>query len=419
MKHLREKLANLSVQMNGILAKATAEKRANLTTEEAEQFDRVQVDYDATEADLNRSVRAAKITAVLGESQNPGVVAQFAAGAPDLSKIKDAHTRAFNAYLRAGIEGVSSEDLAVLGTKFRNTTSTTTGSQGGYLVPQDFSDLLERAQKWFGGMDATGTFTTGDGADLVWPTLNDTASMGRIIGQNVAVTQADPSFGQLLFKSYIFSSDLVLIPFALLQDSAFDLNTLVASLLGERIGRLKNKKYTIGAGSGSGEPLGIVPAAVAAGNVLVLGTGHSASLSFDDLTDLEHLVDPAYRPGSKYMFHDSTLKALKKLKDNNLRPLWTPANYAAGGNAAQPAINDHPYVINNDMAVLGANNASVLFGDLSKYKQRQVAGGTTVRRLDERFADALQVGFFAYTRVDGGLIDAGTHPVAVLENSAT
>ena len=149
--------------------------------------------------------------------------------------------------------------------------------------------------------------------------------------------------------------------------------------------------------------------------------GETTSIVYDDLVNLEHTVDPAYRelPTSKFMFADSTLKILKKLKDSQNRPLWQPALTASFGAGAQPTILDHGYVINSDMATMAANANSILFGDMSAYKVRKIAGDVTVLRLVERFAEYLQVGFIGFLRRDGNLIDAGTHPIAVLQNSAT
>jgi HK97 family phage major capsid protein len=81
-------------------------------------------------------------------------------------------------------------------------------------------------------------------------------------------------------------------------------------------------------------------------------------------------------------------------------------------------INGYPYVINQDVASMSANAKSILFGDFSKYKIRRVMD-TTVLRLTERYAEFGQVGFIAFSRADGNLIDAGTHPVAYYSNSAT
>jgi HK97 family phage major capsid protein len=69
-----------------------------------------------------------------------------------------------------------------------------------------------------------------------------------------------------------------------------------------------------------------------------------------------------------------------------------------------------PYTINQDMPAATAGLKSVLYGDFSNYHIRD-AGNVILLRLEERYADALQVGFLAFLRSDGDLIDAGTNPV--------
>jgi HK97 family phage major capsid protein len=139
------------------------------------------------------------------------------------------------------------------------------------------------------------------------------------------------------------------------------------------------------------------------------------------LVNVYHAVDPAYRqrPSAKYMFNDTTLKVIRLLVDGSSRPLWQPGISAGFGTGFPPTILDKEYVINSDMPNMAASAYAVLFGDLKSYKLRRVAGGVTVMRLVERYAEFLQVGFLAFVRFDGQLIDAGTHPVATWQNSAT
>jgi HK97 family phage major capsid protein len=114
------------------------------------------------------------------------------------------------------------------------------------------------------------------------------------------------------------------------------------------------------------------------------------------------------------MMSDTALKLVKKLKDGIGRPLWMP-----GLAVKEPdTINSYPYVINQDMATPAASAKPVVFGDFTNYFMRRVAG-VQVLRLTERFADSNQVAFLAFQRWDGQLIDAGTHPVKYLQNSAS
>jgi HK97 family phage major capsid protein len=129
------------------------------------------------------------------------------------------------------------------------------------------------------------------------------------------------------------------------------------------------------------------------------------------------------------MFNDAVLKTLKKLVDGNQRPLWQPgltASFQEGAAVnlldARPTILSHPYILNQDMAVPAASSYTMLFGDMSKYKLRKV-GQIQVQRLVERFADYLQIGYLAWLRADGQLVDAaivsGQSPIAVGQQSAT
>jgi HK97 family phage major capsid protein len=62
------------------------------------------------------------------------------------------------------------------------------------------------------------------------------------------------------------------------------------------------------------------------------------------------------------------------------------------------------------MDALATGKKPVVFGALDKYLIRNVKA-LSIMRLSERFADYGQVAFIGFSRADGNLIDAGTHPV--------
>lgn len=450
-KKQREELDRLATQMHDYLAKIDASGRG-WTSQEREEYGKMEADYEAREGVIEAMEKAETRSAALAQPLNPkgitiaGIddpaILDFIAKGPlppkamqeKMARINaDPHERAFHNYLHQkpehqGLDGLDAQDRAVLSRfSFQNAQSGSVGSQGGYLIPQGFSEQLMEAMKWFGGIEGVvGEFSTATGNPWPWPTINDTTNKGRIIGQDVQVTETDFVFGQVTFNAYIGSSDLVLIPLALMDDSYFDMDALTARLLGIRLGRLLNNQCTVGTGSAA--PTGIVTAAVTAGNTYTFPTGETAAIAYSDLVNLEHAVDPDYRyqPSTRWMFSDAMLKLLKKLVDGNNRPLWQPgltASFAQGAAvdlvASKPTILDHPYIINQDMAAPAASADSILFGDMSAFKLRRVAGGITVLRLVERYADYLQVGFIAFMRFDSNLIDAGTHPIAVGIQSAS
>jgi HK97 family phage major capsid protein len=289
-----------------------------------------------------------------------------------------------------------------------------TDTGGGFTVPQGFYDQLIDAEKAYGGMiDASFVFDTTTGNALPIPTDNDTTNTGAILGENTQVSPQDVTFGAVTMNAYTYSSKLVLVSNQLLQDTAFNLDAWLSGKLGTRLGRITNTHFTTG--TGASQPAGVVTGATlgyTAGNST--SSGETTSIVFDDLVELEHSVDPAYRKKAVFMMADSSLKVIKKLKDGIGRPLWM-----AGLAVKEPdTINSYPYVINQDMAAMAASAKSVLFGDFSNYFIRRVAG-IQILRLTERYADYNQVGFLAFQRWDGQLVDAGTHPIKYLQHSAT
>jgi HK97 family phage major capsid protein len=440
----QQKLDRLSVQMNAIVARCKKENNRGLTSDERTKFHLMEEEYTEIEdaIRLNGDDTGSRPRLPAG-ALSTGVVSEF-----DVEEVRDTYrltesqrrernrpeNRAFMNYIRNGLDGMDPEERAlVMARKFnaaslgiKNTMSTTTGSQGEYVVPTGFADALMEALLWFGGVSDgnVGILNTPTGNTMPYPTINDTYNRGRVMGENVQTVETDFVFGTVSFSAYILCSDLVLIPLALLQDSYFDLESWSAHLLGVRIGRQLNYVGTVG--SGTNQPTGIVTAAVAAGNVFQLGTGNTATIGYSNLVDVMHLVNPNHRekPSSKWMFSDTMLKLIKKLVDGNNRPLWQPGLTSSFQDGAtvigpgKPQILGAEYVINDDMAVPSSDAYTALFGDMSTFKVRKI-GEPTILVLSERYADYLQKGILGFLRVDSNLVDAGTHPIAVLQQSAS
>ena len=144
-------------------------------------------------------------------------------------------------------------------------------------------------------------------------------------------------------------------------------------------------------------------------------TASATAITSDELLDLQHSVDRAYRdqPGVGWMFHDNVALALRKLKDSNGRYHWVD-----GMQAGQPSqLFTKPVSINNDMASsIATGNITALFGQFTKYKVRQV-GTVRIRRLMERHAENDQEAFIGFQEADGKLIDAGVAPVKSLQQA--
>lgn len=335
----------------------------------------------------------------------------------EAKEIQKRYKRAFGNYLRGGVERLGPEEREVLqrgyttlptGDMDARDLSAITGTTGGFAVPQEFSNQVEVAMRDFSGVlqSRAQVITTGTGADLPWPTINDTTNEGEQVDENTATGTQDITFGQITAKAYLFSSRLILVPLQLMQDTAIDLEGLLASLFAERLGRIQNRRFTTG--NNANQPQGVVTA-----STLGRTAAASAAITYDETIDLQHSVDPAYRLNGEYMFNDNTLALLRKLKDADGRPIWQPSMTASMANGAPGTLNGSPYWINQHMANAASGARSMLFGDFSKYKIRSVKGMTIVR-LTERYAEKFQVGFMAFKRLDGRLSNAGTNPITHL-----
>jgi HK97 family phage major capsid protein len=405
---MRRDRANLVKQYEEVLNRATEETR-ELTTDEENQIDRIMKDEDELRKKIEREEWLEERNSQLSGHEN-----RFKAQRED-DKTKLEYRDVFKKWAISGVGSLNEEERSVLQGQYQNlgpeerALAVGTGAAGGFTVPQDFFNKMTDAMKSFGCMYECSTILPTDtGASLPMPTSNDTQNKGRIIGENVpANTNVDPAFGQKTLGAYIYTSDIVLVPVGLLQDSAFDLETWLATKLGERIGRIGNEHFTIG--DGVNKPRGIITDA-SVGKVGV--TGQTTSVTFEDLLDLEHAVDPAYRAKAKFKFHDTTLKAIKKLKDSQGRPLFLP-----GVAYKEPdTINGFGYWINQDMPIMAAGAKSIAFGVMESYYIRLVKNPITVR-FGEKYMDSFQIGFATFQRQDGLYLNAGTNPIALYQNS--
>jgi HK97 family phage major capsid protein len=279
------------------------------------------------------------------------------------------------------------------------------GQAGGTLMaPESMVNTIEVNMLSYSGiLQAAEIMRTATRERVRWPTINDTSNKGRRLGENDPVTSTSrPATGAVYWDVYKYTSDEILVPYELLNGTPYNLAVIIAQLCGERIGRKFNDDGTTG--TGGGQPKGIVTAAT------TFGAAAATSIAWDDLDDLIAAVDPAYRTGAAFMFHDAIRNKLKKLKDGNGRPLW-----ADGPNGTEPVLlKGYPWFINQSMdSTVASGKKSVLFGQVSKYKVRQV---DTIRiyRLIERHRENDQDAFMAFAEMDGNLLDAGTAPVKVL-----
>lgn len=397
---MREKQQKLVADARALLADIkddTAEARvAELET----QHDAAMAEFDKIEARIKREEDAEARERMLNEADARRPNADARATDKTTEKTDaEKHAEAFRSFLAGGISSLTVEQRAFMKKVEERGQSVGTQTQGGYLVPGIFlAELIKSLKMWGPMMDpgVTRMIQTATGATITMPSMNDTANEGALIGENQQVSVSEVNFGTKSLDAYKYTSGVVLISDELLQDAVMDVEGIVRDAMAERIGRIANRHLTVG--DGATKPNGIV---TAAGTTAAAG---ASAITFDDLINLEHSVDPAYRsdPSVGWMFNDNTLKAARKLKDLEGNYIWQPANVQTG---APSVLLNYRYSINQAVADIGTTNKSVVFGALNKYVVRTV-NEFSMKRLVERYADYGQVGLIGFMRIDGELLDS-------------
>lgn len=401
IKQLREQRANVWAQAQEFRDRAARGEAMSAEDEAAWQralddVDSLGTKIETRERDLNLGKRFNDI-----DEQTRRVDGD---GAP-LSV--DEYRETFSTFMRSGLNGLTPDQRATITNNFVRAQGTTSGSVGGYTVPQGFWAKVTETMKFYGGILKAGAevIDTETGNQLPWATNDDTSNVGALLTENTQISAQDLSFGQKTLNAYTYTSKLILVSLQLLQDTGIDIEALVGRKVGERLGRIHNTHQTTG--TGSSQPQGIITGATTGKT-----TAGATAIIYNELVDLVHSVDVAYRDSNPadvaFMMHDLVLAYVRKIRDDSGgsglgRPIWEPS--------AQVGVPDslmgYRVVINNDMAsTVATTNKTVAFGNFrAGFVVRNVAGGQLMR-LEERYADYLQVGFFGFARMDALVQDA-------------
>lgn len=268
-----------------------------------------------------------------------------------------------------------------------------TDSEGGYLVPDEYERTLVEAleeENMFRQLAKVIRTSSGDRKIPVVATKG-TASW---IDEEGAYTESDDSFGQVSIGAYKVGT-MIKVSEELLNDSVFDLESYIAKEFARRIGAKEEEAFFTG--DGSGKPLGIL--AATGGAETGVTAASSTAVTADELMDLFYSLKSPYRKKAVWVLNDSTIKAVRKLKDSTGQYLWQPSLVAG----TPDTLLGRPMKTSAYMPVIAAGAKTIAFGDFSYYwiADRQ---GRSFKRLNELYAANGQVGFLGFQRVDGKLV---------------
>lgn len=422
VKELREKRARLITQARAkheeITDKTTETRAAEINTE----FEAIIAEATALERQANNQETLERAEADLsaGDNRRPNGDDGQSRGNDEPAAVT--YREAFNALLLAGGERseMTPEMRAVLnaGVKVHSEEQRAqiagTAASGGHLVPEEMMVALTKAEAAWGPMmddDFCTVIKTASGGSLPIPGVDDTGSTAEATATEGATLTDDGGkdvvFTRDSLEDYMLDTEWLRVSIQLASGSAFGMEDLLATLLGERLGRKGNAWLTTG--TGTGQPMGIVTGASVGFTV-----ASAAAITADEILNFLHSIDPAYRSSPKFglMFNDSTLLALHTLKDGDGNYLIKAAPDGAG--RITVGAMSARYKVNQAMANIGATNRSMIGGDFGKYFVRKIGGTVVGTMQDKDFWPGY--GVAGYARIDGAVADtkaikALVHPV--------
>ena len=355
-----------------------------VSAEDNATYEKMEADVVALGKEIERLERQTAIDRELSKPTSEPLTIK-----PQLRSDEEKQGRASDTYNNAFWRAMR---LKVLDADTTQTLKIGEDEQGGYLVPDEFMRTLIEAleqQNVFRRLAHVIRTSTGDRKIPVVATKGTAAW----IEEEAMYPESGVTFDQVSISAYKLAT-MIKISEELLNDSVFDMPSYIAKEFARRIGSAEEEAFFTG--NGSGRPLGII----ADSNTPVgVTAASSTAITFDEVMDLYYSLSSPYRTNAVFLMNDSTVKALRKLKNGAGDYIWQPSVTAG----TPDTILNRPVYTSQYMPALAAGNKAMLFGDMSYYwvADRE---SRSFKRLNELYAPTGQVGFLASERVDGKLI---------------
>ena len=355
-----------------------------MSVEDAATYDKMEAEVVDLGKEIDRLERQAVIDAELAKATSTPITNK-----PNTQPGGETKTgRATDEYKRAFWNSMRNKNSY----EIQNALSIGTDSEGGYLVPDEYEKKLVEAledEVFFRSLATVIKTSSGDRKIPIVTSKGEAAW----IDEGGQFPESDDSFGQTSIGAHKLAT-MIKVSDELLNDSVFNIEQYISKEFGRRIGTKEEEAFFIG--DGIGKPIGIFNKT---GGADIGVTAATTSITFDDVMDLYYSLRAPYRNKATWLLNDSTVKAIRKLKDGNGNYIWQPSV-----REGEPdRILNRPYRTSIYVPELAAGNRVMAFGDYSYYwiADRQ---GRSFKRLNEIFATTGQVGFFETERVDGKLI---------------
>jgi HK97 family phage major capsid protein len=347
----QEKRDQAAKYINDMIATLEKENR-QMTAEEKTKHQRAVADINEVDELVQMRKEAEKLEA-RKELKNPEIAHQVIA---DLTKDERSEFRRFL------VEGDTS------GLQKRSMT-TLTGSTGGFLIPEVYSNLL---REYLTSDNVIRQLATVDrwNSDGAYPVVSAFGT-AYLVTEGSAVTESTPTIAQKTVKGYQFMY-AVDVPNTLLNTSAYPLEQHIMKWWANTVSVLEESYFADG--GGTTEPLGLVDSATQGTASAV----HTA-LGGDDIINWYHDLPAKWRSRASWLMADSSIKLIRKITNavdtsGALNYIWAPG---LGGNP--DTLMGRPVYPSAGFAAFAAGEEIGVFGDISQFIIADFGAPTMIR----------------------------------------
>jgi len=267
---------------------------------------------------------------------------------------------------------------------------------GGYYAPEEYvADLIKGVTEISPLRSIARVRTTSNrGIEIPKRTgqfaatfVNETATRSETTGYQTGLMQIDAH------ELYA----LVDISQALLEDSAFDLESEMSTEFGEQFAKAEGTAFITG--NGVGRPQGITDTGAGVASV---NSGSGTALTANGLLDLMYAIKSDYMNNANFVMNRSSLAAILKLEDTEGQKIFVQGMSYVG--AAPSTILGKPYILAEDMPNVGGSAKPVAYGDFSKAYTIVDRVNLSVMRDPYSVATAGNIRYIARRRVGGAVV---------------
>jgi len=317
-------------------------------------------------------------------------------GKNELDRVKAQHKDAFAKFFRKGAEG-GLRDLEI-----QAGLSTLSDPDGGFLVPEDYEQAIDRVALSVSAMRRLATVRT-IGTDTYKKLVNQGGASAGWVGEKGARAETNTP---TLTEIAINTKELYAMPATtqtLLDDSRVDIVGWLADEVSIQFSEQESEAFING--NGVEQPKGIAAYAMAANSSYVWGkvgyiTSGNANLinDLDKLIDLQHALKPVYRNGAAWLMNDATLATIRKMKDGDGNYIWVPGLK----DGAPDTLLGKPVEIDDNVDDIGNGKYPIFFANFKR--AYLIIDRQGVRVLRDPYTSKPYVLFYTTKRVGGGIV---------------